>query len=169
MKLITTGRLAALCLGLGLPMAGLAQEPPRAATTQTPPAATNPARGTQHMTPEQMMQRVEAHLTRLHTQLGITAAQEAQWQEFAKATRDNATAMRERFTQRSTQLTQMSAADNMMSFARISEQNAQERVRVATAFGALYDAMSPEQKQRADAVFRTPPQPQHRRGATRPS
>ena len=162
MKLITTGRMTALCLALGLPLAAQAQTMPAppAPAAQVPPAAQTPAgavgqgRRMQNLSPEQMMQRVEAHLSRLHSQLGITQAQEPQWQEFARATRDNATGMRERFSQRGAQLAQMSAADSMLSFARISEQNAQERLRVATAFKALYDAMSPEQKQRTDAVFR---------------
>lgn len=158
MKLITTGRLAALGLALSLPLAAQAQQEQRAPSTQAPPAAVNQARRTQHLTPEQMMQRVEAHLASLRTQLGITQAQEPQWQEFARLTRDNATAMRQRFSERGTQLAQMSAADSMMNFAQISEQNAQDRVRLATAFRALYDTMSPEQKQRADAAFRSAPQ-----------
>jgi uncharacterized membrane protein len=170
MKIITTGRIAALCLGLSLPLAAVAQEP-RAASVQAPAAATNQARRTQHLTQEQMMQQVETHLAALRTQLGITPAQEPQWQEFAKVQRDNAIAMRQRFTQRGTQLAQMSAADNMMDYAQITELLAQERLRLATAFRGLYDVMSPEQKQRADVVFRThqQQQQQHRRGAPRPS
>jgi len=161
MKLATTGRLLAFSLCLGLPLAALAQDQ-RAAATQAPPAAAQPARRAPHLTPEQMMQRVEAHLTRLHSQLGITAAHDTQWQDFAKVTRDNAAAMRQRFTQRGTHLAQMSAADNMMDFAQISEQHAQEQLRLATSFRALYDAMSPEQRQRADVIFRTPRQPRQR-------
>lgn len=162
MKLITTGRLAALGLALSLPLAAQAQQEQRAPSTQAPPAAVNQARRTQHLSPEQMMQRVEAHLAGLHAQLGITQAQEPQWQEFARLTRDNATAMRQRFSERGNQLGQMSAADSMMNFAQISEQNAQDRMRLATAFRALYDAMSPEQKQRADVAFRSPPGRHHR-------
>jgi protein CpxP len=170
MNIVTTGRIAALCLGLGLPLAGQAQQPSTtAAAVQAPAAATNQARRTQHLTQEQMMQQVEAHLAALRTQLGITPAQEPQWQEFAKVQRDNAIAMRQRFSQRGTQLAQMSAADNMLDYAQITELLAQERMRLATAFRGLYDSMSAEQKQRADVIFRQPPQQQHRRGGTRPS
>lgn len=168
MKLITTGRIAALSLCLGLPLAAAAQEP-RAASVQAPAAAANQARRTQHLTQEQMMQQVETHLAALRTQLGITPAQEPQWQEFAKVQRENAMAMRQRFTQRGTQLAQMTAADNMMDYAQITELLAQERTRLATAFRGLYDVMSPEQKQRADVIFRTPHHPQTRqRAAARP-
>jgi protein CpxP len=169
MKLITTGRIAALSLCLGMPLAATAQEP-RAASVQAPAAATNQARRTQHLTQEQMMQQVEAHLASLRTQLGITPAQETQWQEFAKIQRENAMSMRQRFTQRGTQLAQMTAADNMMDYAQITELLAQERMRLATAFRGLYDAMSPEQKQRADVILRTPDHPHTRqRAAPRPS
>lgn len=164
MTLIKTGRMAALCLAFGLPLAAQAQQAQqeqRAPSTQAPPAAVNQARRTQHLTAEQMMQRVEAYLANLRTQLGITSAQDPQWQEFAKLTRENATAMRQRFSERGTQLARMSAADSMMNYAQISEQNAQDRVRLATAFRALYDAMSPEQKARADVAFRNEHQ-QHR-------
>lgn len=172
MNIFTTGRIATLCLGLGLPLAGQAQQAPAAAAAavQAPAAATNQARRTQHLTQEQMMQQVEAHLATLRAQLGITSAQEPQWQEFAKVQRDNAVAMRQRFTQRGTQLAQMSAADNMMDYAQITELLAQERMRLATAFRGLYDSMSAEQKQRADVIFREHPQQrQHRRSGTRPS
>ncbi|TCI00960.1 hypothetical protein EJV46_00440 [Roseococcus sp. SYP-B2431] len=167
MKIVTTTRVAALCVGLGLPLAAAAQEQ-RAASVQAPAGAANQARRTQHLTQEQMMQQVEAHLGSLRSQLGITPAQEPQWQEFAKVQRDNAVAMRQRFTQRGTQLAQMSAADNMLDYAQITELLAQERMRLATAFRGLYDVMSAEQKQRADVIFRTPQQQQRQRGAARP-
>lgn len=167
MKIFPISRAATFALALGLPFAAQAQAPaqspePRAASAQTPPAAANPARRSQHLTQEQMMQRVETHLASLRTQLGITPAQDPQWQEFAKVTRDNAVAMRQRYTQRGTLLAQMSAADNMMDFAQISQQNAQERMKLATAFRGLYDVMSTEQKQRADQAFRTQHQPGQR-------
>lgn len=163
MTMIKTVRLAALCLPLALPLslplASQAQEARPAAPAQaaTPAQPNRPPR----MTQEQMMQNVEAHLTRLHTLLGITAAQEPQWQEFAKVTRDNAVAMRQRFSQRGTRLAQMNAADNMMDYAQITDQLAQERMRVATTFRTLYDTMSAEQKARADIVFRERPGGHH--------
>ena len=176
MNVSKTGRIAALCLGLGLPLAAAAQEarppsaqPPSAQqpSTRPPAAAANQGRRAQNLTQEQMMQQVERHLSELRTQLGITPAQEPQWQEFAKVQRDNAMAMRQRFTQRGTQLPQMNAADNMMDYAQITELLAQERMRLATAFRALYDSMSAEQKQRADVIFRTPSRHHGERGRDR--
>ncbi len=165
MIMTRTGRLAALCLPvmLALPFAGQAQEP-RPPAAVAPASAATQQRRPPHLTQEQMMQNVEAHLARLRTLLGITPAQEPQWQEFTKVTRDNAIAMRQRFSQRGTRLAQMNAAENMLDYAQISEQLAQERMRLATTFRTLYDTMSADQKERADVIFRD----QHRPRQNRP-
>jgi hypothetical protein len=102
-----------------------------------------------------MTQNMERHLTRLHTQLAITPAQQAPWDEFARQTRDNATELHARFQLRGTRLATMSAAENMVDYAQISELHAQELVKLGTSFGLLYATMSEAQKRGADAVFRT--------------
>ncbi|MDB5415135.1 MAG: hypothetical protein JWR10_3470 [Rubritepida sp.] len=163
MNMTIAGRLGILCIGLGLPAGAMAQgSTPRspatgqtAAATAAPAAAASPGRRSREMTPEQMAQQVERHLTQLHAQLAITAAQQPQWDQFAKVTRDNATELQQRFQQRGTQFARMNAAENMADFAQISELHAQELMRLAAAFRDLYATMSPEQKQGADAVFRT--------------
>lgn len=160
MRSLSPTRLATLFLGLSLPLGAMAQgtAPPNsaAAAEASPPAVTRPAsrHRAAEATPEQMRQRMEQYLTQLRTQLGVTAAQQPQWDQFAQATRTNATELQERFTRRGAQLARMSAADNMADYAQLSELQAQQLGHLATAFRALYDAMTPEQQRRADAVFR---------------
>lgn len=158
-------RVATLIIALSLPIGAMAQggaaqgtAPPNAAAAAeaSPPAVTRPAsrQRAAEATPEQMRQRMERYLTQLRTQLGVTAAQQPQWDAFALLTRTNATELQDRFTQRGARLSRMSAAENMTDYAQISELHSQQLLRLATAFRALYDAMTPEQQRGADAVFR---------------
>jgi protein CpxP len=100
-------------------------------------------------------ERVEQHITRLHAQLNITPAQQAQWDQFAQVMRDNAKNMNQRFEERGTGFASMNAAENMQSYAKLAQQHAQDMQELATAFQALYASMSDDQKRNADAVFRT--------------
>lgn len=70
-------------------------------------------------------------------------------------TRANSLELHDRFQQRETQFARINAAENMADYAAISELRAQHLRRLATAFQALYNTMSPKQKAGADAVFRT--------------
>ncbi len=135
---------------------GTAAPSSAAAAEASPPAVTRPA--SRHRataaTPEQMRQSMERYLTQLRTQLGVKSALQPQWDAFAQLTRGNANELQDRFTQRGANLGRMSAAENMAEYAQISELHSQQLLRLATAFRALYDAMTPDQKRGADAVFR---------------
>jgi len=143
----------ALVALLALPGAAFAQGTPQAATPPAPaPQATAPAGQT---TPRRLApQAVEQHIDRLHTQLRITSAQQQQWDQFAQVMRDNAANMRQAVEQRGTQLASMNAAQDMQSYAQLAQQHAEDMQKLSTAFQAVYDSMSPEQKQNADMVFR---------------
>jgi hypothetical protein len=82
--------------------------------------------------------------------------------------RDNAGDMRRAIEQRGTQLASMNAEQDMQSYAQLAQQHAQDMQKLSSAFQALYDSMSPEQKQNADAVFRgrAAAHAAHRRGAS---
>ncbi|WP_431284110.1 Spy/CpxP family protein refolding chaperone [Humitalea sp. 24SJ18S-53] len=173
MRSFSPARLATLIIGLSLPLGAMAQGTPppdaAAAAEATPPAVTRPA--SRHRpaaaTPEQMRQSMERYLTQLRTQLAVTPAQQPQWDQFAQVSRANATELQDRFAQRGTRLGRMSAAENMQDYAQISELQAQQLQRLATAFQALYDAMSPDQQRGADAVFRVNRPPTAPRNAAR--
>jgi protein CpxP len=98
--------------------------------------------------------RVEARIKQLHTQLGITPAQDAQWQQFAQTMRDNAREMDQVVQQRAQQFSSMNALQDLQSYEQIAEAHVQHLQKLIPAFQELYASMSPEQKTRADEVFR---------------
>lgn len=127
---------------LSLPAAGLAQSAPTSAPTAAAPA--NNA----------VSARVEARIKQLHTQLGITPAQQPQWDQFAQVMRDNAGDMDRVLAERTQQFPSMNAVEDMQSYERVAEAHVQHLKKLMPAFQTLYDSMSPEQKQKADQVFR---------------
>ena len=99
-------------------------------------------------------ERVEARIRDLHSRLGITAAQEGQWNDVTRVMRDNANTMVSLTQARTDQGNNMTAVDDLKSYAAIAQAHADGVAKFAPAFGALYDSMSDEQKQNADAIFR---------------
>ncbi len=143
LKLPTTALLAGLLL---LPAAGFAQAAPQsAASGHAGGAAANSS------------DAVEQHITQLHSQLKITAAEQPLWDQFAQVMRDNARDMHQAFEQRGTKLASLNAAENMQSYAQLAQQHAQDLQKLATAFQTLYAAMPDDQKAVADGVFRERP------------
>ncbi len=98
--------------------------------------------------------RVEARIKQLHAQLGITPAEQAQWEQFAQTMRDNAREMDQVVMQRAQQFPSMNAVQDMQSYEEIAAAHVQHLQKLIPAFQSLYDSMSPEQKSRADEVFR---------------
>src|SRR5271170_5169069 len=96
--------------------------------------------------------RVEARIKQLHAQLGITAAEEAQWERFAQVMRDNAREMDQAVMQRAQQFTSMTAVQDLQSYEQIAAAHVQHLQTLIPAFQDLYASMSPEQKNRADEV-----------------
>ena len=97
---------------------------------------------------------VEQHISRLHGQLGITPAEQAQWEQCAQVMRDNAAQMNQAFMDRSAKVAGMNAVDTMQSYAQLAQIHATNMQKLASAFQALYGSFPDQQKQVADAVFR---------------
>lgn len=129
---------------LSLPVAAMAQSP----STSTAGAAA------QSRPPGAAAARVEARIKQLHTQLGITQAQSAQWDQFAQVMRDNARDMDRILSERSQQFPSMSAVQDMQSYQHVAEAHVQHLQKLVPAFASLYDSLTPEQKKRADQAFR---------------
>ena len=127
---------------LSMPAVALAQSAPASAPTAAAPANNAVAA------------RVEARIKQLHSQLGITQAQEPQWDKFAQTMRDNARDMDQVLAQRTQQFPSMNAVQDMQSYEQVAEAHVQHLQKLVPAFQTLYDSMSPEQKQKADQVFR---------------
>ena len=162
-------RSALLAAALALPVGALAQgtapAPANPAdTSATQPAASTPAVPTKDMAKTGHHEnRVEKRITDLHARLKITPAQEQQWSQFAEVMRNNARQMDQDYQQRSQRVQQMSAVDNMQSYAKIAEAHAQDVQKLVPAFEALYNSMSAEQKHTADQVFRSYAERAHQR------
>jgi len=93
-------------------------------------------------------------LAQMHRDIGITPAQEGVWDQFAKASVDNANKLDAAFRDRAAQVGSMNAVQSMDSFVKIDLQRAQDMQAMEQQFQQLYAALSPEQQQKVDAVFR---------------
>ncbi len=127
-------------------------------TPVNPPAAT-PAK------PKSHVDRVEAHIAQLKAKLHITAAQEALWNDVAQNMRDNAKAVEDLTKKRIADAPNLTAVDDLTSFQEIAQAHADGLKKLTASFGALYAAMSDDQKKNADAVFRSfehRPGPRHK-------
>lgn len=122
-----------------------------------PAAATSPRAAAGHHTAG----GIEAHITDLHTRLGISPAQQSQWDDFAAVMRQNAQAMDATYQRRMQAMPTMTATENMQSYAEIAQDRASEMQKLVPAFQALYGTMSDGQKRVADQVFRDSAQKPH--------
>ena len=94
---------------------------------------------------------VEQSIKELHAQLKITPAEEPQWEPFAQAMRDNARDIDQALAQQSAS---MNAVQNMEWHAKIAEADVKHLQKLIPPFQNLYASLSPEQKRRADDIFR---------------
>ncbi len=152
-------RAAVLASMVVFPLAALAQGTPPPPVSPSPanpadsaahPAAPQAAAGQ----PGRREAYVERRISDLHTRLHITEAQASAWNQFAQVMRDNARNMDQTFEERSRRVNEMSAIDNMQSYAQVAEEHAQDVQKLVTAFQGVYDTMSPDQKRTADQLFR---------------
>jgi hypothetical protein len=142
---LNRSRAALLAAALALqPLAAMAQAP----------AATPVSAGTDTALPKDEAAKLEQHNKQLHEQLGITAAEQPQWDKFTEVTRSNALDMRRAVMDRSAKLDTMNAADSMQSYADLAKLHAANMDKAASSFQALYASFSPQQKAAADKLFR---------------
>ncbi len=90
----------------------------------------------------------------MHKRLGITQSQQAVWNQFAQASIDNANKLDAAFHERADQIGSMNAVQSMESFVKIDMQRAQDMQALEQQFEQLYGALSPQQQQVADQMFR---------------
>ncbi|WP_085485807.1 Spy/CpxP family protein refolding chaperone [Paraburkholderia susongensis] len=130
-----------------------AQTPASSAAAKSPAA-----RASSHAQKHQ--DAVEQRIDELHAELKITDQQSQQWDAFAQTMRDNAKAADQAFHERAQKLHSMSADDSMKSYAALAQLHAENMQKLSTAFSALYAALSDDQKQTADVLYRN----EHPRG-----
>ena len=132
--LAVTALLAALWLG----GPAWAQSPP----PETESAEPAPA----------MVQRLDKQIAALYRRLHITPAQQAPWDGFVQVLRENAAHAGDSAKARA-EAGGKTAVEHLMALAAAARSRANDVERLVPAFEALYAAMSPEQRQLADAAM----------------
>jgi hypothetical protein len=140
--------------------------PPSYAQTASAPAPGVKSAASGTVTPIRAhRETVEARIQDLHQRLGITAAQEPQWQTVAQAMRENAAAVARVAKERHDKQASMTAMDDLRSFEALTAAQADGARKLTAAFEPLYASMSDEQKKDADAIFARRARPhRHRAG-----
>lgn len=127
--------------------------PVGSAGAQTPPAAS--------AMPEALSDSVEIKIAELHQMLRILPSQEALFHAYAEAMRGNAQAINALFLQRA-QAADFSAPARLRWYAQLTATHAEAVNKLIAPFDALYQSLSPPQRQAADRHFE---QLQQRRAA----
>ena len=99
---------------------------------------------------------VEQRITNLHTELKITAAEEAKWNSVAQAMRENAAAMEKLAAARAVQApSSMTAVDDLKGYEKYAQAHVDGLKNLISSFEALYVTFPDAQKKTADQVFQT--------------
>ncbi len=93
---------------------------------------------------------MQHRLTEVHDRLGITPAQQPQWDALVGTLRDNAVAMRANPAVQAIRSGRLDAVQEMRAAADLARQRADAMQRTLPAVEALYAVLSPEQRQMAD-------------------
>jgi len=98
--------------------------------------------------------RAELRIKDMHAKLKITPEQETQWGQVATVMRDDAKTMDALTQERFDHGKDMTAVDDLKSYAAIATAHADGINKLTPAFATLYSAMSDTQKKEADMLFR---------------
>jgi hypothetical protein len=116
-----------------------------------PPAQAAGAGATDNQT-----ETVEQRITNLHTELKITAAEEAKWNSVAQAMRENAAAMEKLSAAKTVQAPQsMTAIDDLKGYEKFAQAHVDGLKNLLSSFETLYSSFPDDQKKTADEVFQT--------------
>jgi hypothetical protein len=125
-----------------------------ALTSPSPAHAASVAPGQVTAVKASAVNRAEARIKELHTQLKITQTQEDLWHNVTQVMRDNAKTMDALTKARSDKTQTMSALDDLKSYGDVAEAHAAGIKKFTPVFGTLYASMSDAQKKNADTIFR---------------
>jgi hypothetical protein len=99
---------------------------------------------------------VEQRITNLHTELQISPAEEAKWNNVAQAMRENAAAMEKLAAARTLQApSSMTAVDDLKGYEKYAQAHVDGLKNLIASFEALYVTFPDAQKKTADHVFQT--------------
>ncbi len=98
---------------------------------------------------------VEQRIINLHTSLMITPEEEGQWENVAKAMRENAASMDKLSSERADEASQsMTAVQDLKSYEKFTQDHANRLKTLISSFEAVYASMPEAQKKIADDVFK---------------
>jgi periplasmic protein CpxP/Spy len=147
---------------------GFLASAPSGAAAQTEPAKQAPARESVQAAAKQSgntaklftghkLRNIEESIGSLREELKIAGpAQEQAWDGLAQVMRANTEQMQAKVSAWAKDASRMSAVENLRAHGEMAELHAQSYAKLTAAFEALYNALSPEQKKTADALFATP-------------
>ncbi|MBV9200301.1 MAG: Spy/CpxP family protein refolding chaperone [Alphaproteobacteria bacterium] len=122
-------------------------------TPQSPNTAAAPSdarhRAMEHMMPGKF---VDGRIAFLKTELKITPAQEAQWQQVEAAMRENAKQLDQTITTAHQNRGNMDAVQRLELREQFAKVRADNDARLLAAFKPLYTSLSPEQQQMANQL-----------------
>lgn len=149
----TIRRLSVSCLLAGLILAGPVTlgHAQQAASPPLPPTD-RPVL----VTPEQQARATldsEMRIRKLHDRLKILPDQESQWGAVAKVMRDNETGFRTTLTEKTGEMKNASAVNDLKAFQIIADHHASGLKAFIPVFEKLYESMPPAQQKRADGLF----------------
>ncbi|QWF69410.1 Spy/CpxP family protein refolding chaperone [Methylomonas paludis] len=99
-------------------------------------------------------EKVEVRIKDMHDNLSINPAQEVLWAKVAETMQEDAKVMDKLTQARADHAKDMTAIDDLKSYAEITTAHADGIKNLIPVFSALYDSMSDEQKKAADTLFR---------------
>ena len=103
--------------------------------------------------PAHDQRRIGARVQKLHDRLGITAAQQPQWDAVVAAMRDNAAAMRANPAVQAIRRGKLNAVQELNAAADVAHARADALQRMIPTVEALYASLSPEQQRTADQAL----------------
>ena len=108
-----------------------------------------------HMTSAERAETVEMRITKLHTELKITPAEEVNWTPVAQAMRDNEMKMQAMITaKKSEPAHDINAVEDLKNYEMFNQAHVDGLKVLISSFEVLYMTMPDDQKHLADDVFR---------------
>jgi hypothetical protein len=97
---------------------------------------------------------IERRIAELHSRLAISPAQQQPFDAFAQVMRENSQRMATLVTKGMEGASAADAVGQLRLYTVMAQAHADNMQRLTAAFSALYDALSPDQKRRADVSLR---------------
>ena len=108
------------------------------------------------------VERTEAHIKQLKSELKITESQDELWNNLTQVMRENAKEM-DALTKDRAENTTMNSVEHMKFHSKITEAHLDQLKKLIPPFEAFYTSMSDEQKKITDTVFQTGSYGKHKR------